>query len=294
MDEVLDEVLRQVHIVVIVVEGHLRLDHPKLCQVARGIRVLCAERRTKGVDFAQTHSSKFALQLAGDGEIGLLTEEVLAVVYGTLLGAGRIGYIQSRHLEHLPRSLSIGGCDQRSMEVDKALVVEVLVDRISHIVADAEDCTKGIGPRTEVSHLSQELKGVLLLLQGIRIGICRTVDLDSISLYLYGLPLALTLDQLAIYGETSTGGDLLEQLLIDLTLVGNDLEVMHRGAIIHRNESDILTASLGTYPTFHIDLLTDVCGILDEVDYLYSFHKVFLSAYSNAPILRLSTSSCVR
>ena len=113
------------------------------------------------------------------------------------------------------------------MEVDESLVVEVLVDRISHIVADAEDCTKGIGPRTEVSHLPQELKGVLFLLQGIRIGVCRTVDLDGISLYLYGLSLALTLYQLAVYGETSTGGDLLEQLLIDLALVGNDLEVVH-------------------------------------------------------------------
>ena len=78
-----------------------------------------------------------------------------------------------------------------------------------------------------MSHLSQELKGVLFLLQGIRIGICRTVDLDGISLYLYGLSLALTLYQLAFYRETGTGSDPLEQLLIDLALVGNYLEVIH-------------------------------------------------------------------
>ena len=294
MDKVLDEVLRQVHIVGIVVEGHLRLNHPKLCQVARGIRVLSSERRAKGVDLSQSHGGKLALQLTGDGKIGLLTEEVLAVVYFTLLSTGRIGYIQRRHLEHLPGSLSIRGSDQRSVEVDKPLVVEVLVNRICHIVADAEDCTKGVGPRAEVSHLSQELKGVLLLLQRIRIGVCRAVDLNGISLYLYCLSLALTLYQLAVYRETGTGGDLLEQLLIDLALVGNDLEVIHRGAVIHGDEGDILATPLGADPPLDIDLLIDVLRILDEVDYLYSFHKVFLSAYSNAPILRLSTSSCVR
>ena len=42
LHQVLDEVLGEVHVVVDVVEGHFRLDHPELGEVARGVGVLQA------------------------------------------------------------------------------------------------------------------------------------------------------------------------------------------------------------------------------------------------------------
>ena len=42
--------LRQVHVALQIAESHLRLDHPELRRVARGIRILRAESRPEGVD----------------------------------------------------------------------------------------------------------------------------------------------------------------------------------------------------------------------------------------------------
>ncbi len=49
---VLDEVLLEVHQFVLVHEGHLRLNHPELGQMARRIAVLGTEGGTEGVDSA--------------------------------------------------------------------------------------------------------------------------------------------------------------------------------------------------------------------------------------------------
>jgi hypothetical protein len=45
-----DEFLAEVHVAVQIAERHLRFDHPELGSVPRRIRVLSAERRTKGVN----------------------------------------------------------------------------------------------------------------------------------------------------------------------------------------------------------------------------------------------------
>ncbi len=67
----------QVHVVGQVAERHLRLDHPELGQVPRGVGVLRAERGAEGVDLAQRAGEDLRLQLAADGQIGRPVEEVL-------------------------------------------------------------------------------------------------------------------------------------------------------------------------------------------------------------------------
>jgi hypothetical protein len=49
--------------------------------VAGGVGILCAERGSKSVDFAQGHGSKLALKLAADREVGALTKEIFAKIY---------------------------------------------------------------------------------------------------------------------------------------------------------------------------------------------------------------------
>ena len=59
-EDALQEPLGQVHVVGQVEEGHLRLDHPELGQVPRGVRVLGAERRAERVDLAQGRGEDLA------------------------------------------------------------------------------------------------------------------------------------------------------------------------------------------------------------------------------------------
>ena len=64
-DAVLEQVLGQVHVVLEVGKGHLRLDHPELGQVAGGIGVFGPEGGAEGVDVAERQGEGFALKLAG-------------------------------------------------------------------------------------------------------------------------------------------------------------------------------------------------------------------------------------
>ena len=84
-DDVLQELLGERHVAVEVAEGHLRLDHPELGEVARRVRVLGAERRAEGVDVAEREREDLALELPAHGEVGGLAEEVLREVDGAVL-----------------------------------------------------------------------------------------------------------------------------------------------------------------------------------------------------------------
>ena len=69
-------------VVVEVEERALRLDHPELGEMAGGVGVLRAERRPEGVDVGERQGGGLGVELAGDGEVRGLAEEVLRVVDG--------------------------------------------------------------------------------------------------------------------------------------------------------------------------------------------------------------------
>ena len=58
-------------------KGDLRLDHPKLRQVAAGVGVFGAERGAEGIDLGEGQAIGLEIELAGDGEEGLAAEEVV-------------------------------------------------------------------------------------------------------------------------------------------------------------------------------------------------------------------------
>jgi hypothetical protein len=78
-------------------EGHLRLDHPELGQVAAGVAVLGAEGRPEGVHLAHRQAVGLHLQLAADREEGLAGEEIPLEVHAAI-GARRGRLAKSRVL----------------------------------------------------------------------------------------------------------------------------------------------------------------------------------------------------
>ena len=56
------------------------LDHPELGEVARCVGILRTERGPERVDRAEGVREVLAVELAGDGEVARLAEEVLRVV----------------------------------------------------------------------------------------------------------------------------------------------------------------------------------------------------------------------
>ena len=75
-DQVAQELLGEGAVGGEVGESHLRLDHPELGGVATGVGVLGAEGRAEGVDVGKGGGEELPLELAGDGQPGLLAEEV--------------------------------------------------------------------------------------------------------------------------------------------------------------------------------------------------------------------------
>merc|ERR1740130_1637314 len=106
--------LGAVHVLGQVAERNLRLDHPELGQVARRVGVLRAEGGAEGVDGAEGAREVLAVQLARDGKVAWLAEEVLCVIdlaRGRLLQ--RLLEVERRDLEHLARTLAVGAGDER-------------------------------------------------------------------------------------------------------------------------------------------------------------------------------------
>ena len=156
LHQILDEILSQIHIVLDVVKGHFGLDHPELSQVARSVAVFGAERGTESIDVAKSHSTQLTFQLSGNGQVGVLAEEVLLVIDLTILGARDVVQIESGDVEHLTGALRIGSGDQRGVEIEETSVVEVFMDGESHGVTQTQHTAKIVRTRTQVGNLAQE------------------------------------------------------------------------------------------------------------------------------------------
>ena len=86
--------------------------------MARRVGVLSAEGGAEGVDGAEGACEVLAVQLARDGKVAWLAEEVLCVIdlaRGRLLQ--RLLEVERRDLEHLARTLAVGAGDERRVAV---------------------------------------------------------------------------------------------------------------------------------------------------------------------------------
>ena len=250
LDEVFHELLGELHVVVDVVEGHFRLDHPELREVARGVGVLRPEGGAEGVDLAHGGGAELALELAAHGEAGLLAEEVLGEIHIALLVQRDVLEVHRGDLEHVAGALRVGFGDERGVQIDEALVVEELVDGESHGVADAEDGAEGVRPEAHVRDAAEVLQGGVLLLEREAHRVAFADDLDLLGLDLHGLAAADGGDELALHGEGGAGGDALEELLVEEFRVRDYLDVIDGGTVVEGDEFDLSVASLRPDPTF--------------------------------------------
>ena len=158
-NQVFDEFLRKVHIVLYIVECHLRLNHPELSKMSRGIGILSPECRAECIDFANGSRSKFAFELSAHGKAGLLPEKILIVVdFALLVPWKRFVKIQSGHLEHLSCTLTVRLSDERCVEINEALFLEECMNRIGHGVPDSEYRSKGVCPHSHVGNRPEILQ----------------------------------------------------------------------------------------------------------------------------------------
>ena len=239
-NDVLEHVLGHVHLALEVAEGHLGLDHPELGGVATGVGVLGTEGRAEGVDVTEAHGEVLALELAGDGEVGGLAEEVLAVVDRAILVQGRVGGVDRGDAEHLAGALGVGGGDDGSVHVDVAALLEERVDREGRDRADAEDGAEEVGAAAQVLVQAQVLAGLALLLHGV-VGLGRPLDEDRLGLQLEGrravggeLEGALDLQR----GTDGEGRDL--GVIGKLLAIHDDLQVLEAAAVIQHDEAKVL------------------------------------------------------
>ena len=288
---VLDEVLLEVHESLLVEEGYLGLNHPELGEVARGVAVLGAESGTEGVDGAKGRGTELALQLSGDGERGLLAEEVVVVDDAALLVLLQVVEVLGGHLEHISSAFAVGGGDERRVKIVEAVLMEIGVDGHGHVVANAHNGTEGVGAQAQMGVLAHGLERLALLLHGIGI-VAETIDLEPGGLDLAGLTGALTLNQNALGTNAGAGCDVLEQLFVELRRVDDHLNVVDGGTVVEGNEVDGLRRTVGTYPALHADFLAEFCAF-QHINYPCTFHsylnlRLFVSTHAETVDFLLS------
>ena len=254
---IFDEVFGELHVVFDVVEGHFGLDHPELRQMARSVGVFGAECGAEGIDAAEGRCSELAFELAGDGERRHLAEEILRIVDRTVFELGKVVERQGRYLELRSGAFTVGGRDQRGVEIVEAAVVEEFMHGESEGVAYAEHSPEGVGARAEVGLFAQELEGVPFLLQRVGGGVGCAVDLKLGGLHLDALSFSARGHELSLHVDARSGGHRLELLFGSGGKVEHDLEVLDRGAVVERHELHVFVAAARADPSLHVDFLAD-------------------------------------
>ena len=252
-DDVLDHGLHQVHVVVEVGKGDLRLHHPELAGMARRERALGAERRAESVHLAERHRHALRLQLAGNRQRGLLGEEILAVIDGAVFCARRVLHVQRRDLEHFARALAVAAGDDRRVHIDKAVLVEELVDRIGCRGTHAERRVEQVRARAQMRDRAQILDGVALFLQWVfRRG--SALHNDFRRLQLKRLLRFGREDERAGHTQRSADvlrGDLL--VILDIFSRENDLDAFEAAAVIKIDKSECFRVADRSRPAANRD-----------------------------------------
>ncbi len=105
------------HVSMNIAEGHLRLDHPELGEVALRVGVLRPEGWAEGIDVLQRQGVGFPFKLTADRQEGLLSEEVLGVIDLPVFGLRHVQQVQRGDTEHLSGSFGVAGGDDRGVDI---------------------------------------------------------------------------------------------------------------------------------------------------------------------------------
>ena len=139
--------------------------------------------------------------------------------------------------------------------------------------------------------LSHVFEALSLLLHRI-IRWTKAVNLNLLTLYFDSLASTLALYQCADYTDTSTSCDAFQCIGIHRSRINDNLNVVYCRTIVECNEINCLAVSMGTNPSFHVNILA-IFGALQCIDNLCSFHFQCF-CYSNIPLRSISTSCSVR
>ena len=287
-NDVLQHILLHTHQILQIGKSHLRLDHPELSGMAGGVGVFRAESGTKGIDVAEGHGEGLTVELAGDGQVGGLAEEVLGEIHLAVLGQGDVLQVHGGDLEHLAGTLAVGAGDQGRVDVDEVTLLEELVDGVGGQGADAEHSLEGVGSRAQMGDGPQELHGVALGLQGEVAG-GGALDLDGGGLDLEGLLGAGSQHQLAGDDQGGADVDLADLLEIGDGIIIDDLDGGEVGAVVQDDEAKLLAGTAVADPAADGDGLAGVSfGVLEKLTDADEFHSesTFLVVQSIAQIIR--------
>ena len=244
--------------------------------MAGGKALLRAEGGTEGVHLAECHGHGLGFQLAGNGQVDRLLKEVLGIIHGAVLVLGHVLQVQGGHAEHLTGTLAVRGGQQRGVSVDKAVLLEELVDGIGCHAAHTECGVEGVGAGAQGGHGAQILHAHLLFLQGVLVCGAVAQDLHAVGIQLKGL--------LCLRGQNDAAHDAqaaVQTGVDDFVVVGqlagfqHDLQGLEAAAVRQGDEADVLGVADVLGPAADGDLGAVGGGVLEQRNDLGTFHNVF-------------------
>ena len=149
-DHILQHFLCHCHIIIQICKCHFRLDHPELCGMARCVGVFGAESRSESIDIAECLRKSLSVQLSAYCQVGRFFKEVLGKIYFSVFCLRNVVQVHGGYLEHLSGSFTVTSCDQRCVYIDKASLLEKLMDGKCNHGAHPEHCLKGVGAWTQM------------------------------------------------------------------------------------------------------------------------------------------------
>ncbi len=126
----------------------------------------------------------------------------------------------------------------------------------SHRVPDSQDSTERISSEPHMSYSSQILQRSVFLLKRISHRIAFTVNFYGFRFNFNVLTASERLNQFTSDSKTGSCGYLLENIFADNISLGDDLNIIYRGAVIKSNEFNLLVTALSSHPTFGKNILT--------------------------------------
>ena len=247
-DDIFQHGLRQHHIVLQIRKGHLRLNHPELRRMAGGVGILRPEGRAEGIYVFKSKCIRFHVQLAADGEIGGLPEEILGKVHFPLRRLRNVVQIQGGHLEHLARALAVAARDQRRMHIHEAPLHEEAVDGVGDQRTHPEHSLEGVRPGAQMGDGAQVFEGMALLLQGIvRPG--GSLHRHFCCLHLKGLLGVRRLHDGTPYDQSRAHVHLADLPEVVQSLPVDHLQLLEKGTVIDHQEAEILGIPVAPDPS---------------------------------------------
>ena len=147
------------------------------------------------------------------------------------------------------------------MDVEKALLLEEIVDRLADLIAHAAMAPNVLVRGRRVGDGAQNTRTSPLLLHGIR-RVGAAVDVDLRRLDLGGLPLRRRLQHFALDADAGAGRQVLDlRFVVRQRRLGDDLDVAQAGAVVEFEEAEAaLGVAAGADPALQDDVFAD--GIL--------------------------------